>query len=156
MWFVLLLWNSLKIDTFFDNSGELEEVRSLNHNYQSLLNASFSPLTVLSIRPEKTQVLRWFMLPWLFIDSDLFSCTDILKSLWCSERFLRWASLLWSRIEEIGRGKGIGEICFKFFFTDFTLSWVTLRKEHIWNWVNGYWCSLNCACSFISFKVLML
>lgn len=154
MSFVLLLWNSLKIDAFFDNSGELEEVRSLNHNYQSLLNASFSPLTELSIRPEKTQVLRWFMLPWLFIDSDLFSCTDILKSLWCSERFLRWVFLLWSRIEEIGRGKGIGEICFKISFTD-SLSAGSLLEKNTYE-IDGYWYSLNCACSFISFKVLAL
>lgn len=55
MLFVLILWNPLKIDAFFDNSEELGEVSFLNH--QSVLNASL-PLTEIPIRLEKTQVLR--------------------------------------------------------------------------------------------------
>lgn len=51
MLFALLLWNSFKIEAFLDSSGKMEEVRSLNDNYQyqSALNACFSPLTEISI-----------------------------------------------------------------------------------------------------------
>lgn len=56
MLFALLLWNSLQIDAFFDSSEKMEEVKSLNDNYQyqSALNAYFSPLTEISIGQGKT------------------------------------------------------------------------------------------------------
>lgn len=75
MLFALLLWNFFKIDSFFDNSGKMEVVDSSDNNYQyqSILNASFSPLTEISVRQQKTQVLRWFVFPWLSIDTDSFS-----------------------------------------------------------------------------------
>lgn len=124
------------MEAFFDHSREMEEVKSLNNNYryQCVFNARFPSLTEISVRQGKTQVLRWVQFPWLFTDSDLlyqyFKVTsfDVTADFWC-------VCLLRSRIEETRRGRWKEGICK--FPSQFTLSCISLRKEHLWNWIYG-------------------
>lgn len=153
MLFALLLWNLLKIDLFFGKSGKMEEIFfkqqltklihfkcqffSLDRNVYKIGKGTSFKMVYISV------VIHW---QWYIFSHQYFEITffDVQRDFWgvClssvnQDRKHREGEMEWGKLPlslpQISQNK------------------ISLRKEHVRNWVYANWYSFNYPCSFIAF-----